>query len=237
MIKRLRIAVVLLVFVLGPCSVAHAGFIDWIDELSGPGPFWGVGGDIRLACTSVPNEVTPPPNPSQVQKVVTSHAMRWLTFSRCLLNDVPPDRRPSVSLDVTLSYARSFRNDLQYPAGTGDTHVSVFSWAPTVWWNPIPPVGVGTGVGVNTFQGPTFSTFSRFYINPVQVEIKPFAFSKDRWLSNKASWFTLRAGYELIPKGFDATDFGAIPGTFHTGHEVLPKVMILVDGGQWSWLR
>ena len=237
MIKRLRIAVVLLVFLLGPWSVARAGFIDWIDQLSGPGPFWGVGGDVRLACTGVENESTPPPAPAPVQKALTSHAMSWLTFRRCLLNDLPKTKRPSVSLDLSLSYARSFSNDLTYQAGTGDTHVSIFSLAPTVWWNPIPPVGVGTGVGVNTFLGPTFSTFSRFYLNPVQVEIKPFAFSKDQWFSAKASWFTIRAGYELIPKGFDATDFGAIPGTFHTGHETLPKVAILIDGGQWSWLR
>jgi hypothetical protein len=211
--------------------------MDFLDELSGPGPFLGVGADVRLACTGAPNEVTPPAAPAPVQKAVTSPALRWLTFRRCLFNDLAPDRRPSVSLNLTFSYARSLSNDLTYPAGTDDTHVSIYSLAPTVWWNPIPPVGVGTGVGVNTFRGPTFSTFSRFYINPVQVEIKPFAFSKDRWLSRKASWFTLRAGYELIPKGFDATDFGAIPGTFHTGHEVLPKVMLLVDGGEWSWLR
>src|SRR5215831_14383221 len=55
-ITRLRIALVLVVCLLGLSSNAHAGFMDYLDELSGPGPFLGVGGDIRLACTSTPNE-------------------------------------------------------------------------------------------------------------------------------------------------------------------------------------
>jgi hypothetical protein len=97
---------------------------------------------------------------------------------------------------------------------------------------------VGSAAGVNIFRGPTFSTFSRAQITPVQVDLKPFALSKDSWYNHPwLSFITIRAGYELIPQGFDAQDFGAVPGTFHTGHESLARVQVLFDAGNWSWIR
>ena len=232
MIKHVRTVVVLLACLFGLSPKAHAGFIDLLDQLSGPGPFWGVGGDIRLYCAGITSEATTPALPA----ALTSSNWSWLTRKRCLANDLPDAQRPWISLDLAFSYSRSIHNDLLYPANTPDTHVSIYSLEPAIWFTPTPPVAIGTGIGVDTFRGPTFSSFSRFYVTPVKVDIKPFAFSKSSWSSKGAGLITIRADYVLFPKGFDAQDFGSI-GTFHTEHESLPRITILFDAGQWSWLR
>jgi hypothetical protein len=240
-IKRIRIAVGLLVCLFGLSSVARAGFIDLIDELSGPGPFIGYGAEIRVYCTGVENESgKAQPLPDFWTTGKFKSVKKGLSYSRCLTNELPTSQRPSISIDLAFSYSHSFHFGSSDPANIKDTTVSIYSLAPSIWWNPIPPVAVGTGLGIDTFRGAQFSTFSRLYLNPVKVELKPFAFAKhqnyEHWFSNPASWFTIRADYLLFPKGFDAQDFGST-GTFHTEHESIPRVTILFDLGQWSWLR
>lgn len=239
MIKRLRIAVVLLVFVLGPWSVAHAGFIDWIDELSGPGPFKGFGGDFRLFCVGTENESAPAALKQSPPVYIDHGNWDWL-LRQCLNKNLATKERPWISIDLSASYARGNgdKANLTYPVSSGnDKHVSVYSLAPAFWWAPIRPLAVGSAVGVNIFRGPMFSTFSRLQVTLVQVDFKPFATSRDDWFGRPwLNLVTIRAGYQLIPKGFTAEDFGAT-GLLNTEHESLLKVTVLFDTGSWSWIR
>jgi hypothetical protein len=72
-------------------------------------------------------------------------------------------------------------------------------------------------------------------VKPVQVELKPFAFSRHRWHTT-AEIFTIRAGYTLMPEGVQASDFGAI-GPFKTEHEALPSIAVLLDLGSVKGMR
>jgi hypothetical protein len=237
-IRHVRTAAMLLACLVGFSSAARAGIIEIIDEMSGPGPYWGIGGDIRIYCAGIANESGGPstPLPAKLTKGDWSWLTRPLSYSRCLANKLPTNQRPWISLDLQFMYARSIHNYLTYPANPDDKHISVYSLEPAIWWTPIPPVAVGTAVGVDLFRGPTFSSFSQVHVVPVQVDLKPFAFAKDRWFSNGASLITIRAGFELSPQGFNAPGFGST-GSFSVGHESRGRVMVLFDGGQWSWLR
>ena len=40
---------------------------------------------------------------------------------------------------------------------------------------------------------------------------------------------SVRAGITIVPRGFDATDFGAIPGTFQVSRDTLNTAAVFLD--------
>ena len=225
MIKPARIAATLLVCLFGLSSVAHADFLDWIDELSGPGPFWGPAVDARIYCfgidKSTPN-ATLGADADDVNKV-------------CLVNRVgkssASNKRAVVAIDMTAGIAWSTDNHLQYADGT-KKGVNLAWFEPAIWVLPIPQVAVGSGFGLDRFfsrEDNVFDAFNRGYIRP-QVEISPFDFPKTHVSSLRR--LTLRFSAQIIPHGFEAKDFGAI-GPFKTDHEVLKSFAIVYDFPFW----
>jgi hypothetical protein len=203
---------------------AHAQFWRWIDELSGPGSFDGVSLPWRLVCIGgEPARATI----STVGRV--GYGAAALGGSGCLLQPgaVP---RASVNLESTWAWAR--RNDLNY-ASDVDTSVHLAIIEPTFSVHLAPNldndwVKLDIGAGVFLLSGPAFNSFSRAFMEPIRAEFRPLA--KVPYL--KA--LILRGAIIVVPQGFDATDFGAIPGTFHTSGDVLKSAGIFVD---WVRLR
>jgi hypothetical protein len=78
-------------------------------------------------------------------------------------------------------------------------------------------VEITSGLGVVVVNGSGFDTFSHFYWTPVRATI------------NVGRGVGVRMGFVIMPKGFDAVDFGATPGTFHTDKEVLGTASLSVD--------
>jgi hypothetical protein len=225
-IKPVRIAATLLVCLFGVSSLAHADFLDWIDELSGPGPFWGLSVDARLYCfgidKSTPN-ATLGADADDVNKVCLVNRVQNSTLS---------NKRTVVTFNMTAGIAWSKQNHLTYADGT--THGVNLAWfEPAVWVLPIPQVAVGASVGLDRFfsrDDNVFDAFSRGYVRP-QVEIKPFDFPKGPHPASLRR-LTLRLSAEIIPHSFDAKDFGAIAG-LNTNHEVLKSFAVVYDFPFW----
>ena len=71
---------------------------------------------------------------------------------------------------------------------------------------------------------------TRFYLRPITLTITPGARRSRKGANNKlARALSVSTGIFYMPKGFDAEDFGALPGTFHTDREVLATASITLD--------
>ena len=71
--------------------------------------------------------------------------------------------------------------------------------------------------------GQVFTFVAIFSIAVWYVVARQFA----KWSGWKA--IILQGGVIVVPQGFDAKDFGAVPGTFHKSTEILPTVGITID--------
>ena len=90
------------------------------------------------------------------------------------------------------------------------------------------------GVEWDYFFGHAFDNFSRVAV-PLLMDYKPFVNEREIPPGTKGTWrdiVTVRIGVLIIPTGFDAKDFGAVPGSFHTSFEVLPTVSLVFDLGR-----
>jgi hypothetical protein len=224
-IKPARIAAVLLVCLFGLSSVARADFFDWLDELSGPGPFLGASVDARLYCFGIdkntPN-ATLGADADNVNKVCLVNHVR---------NSPASNKRPVVTLDMTVGFAWSKQNHLTYADGA--SHGVNLAWfEPAVWVYPIPQFGVGTAVGLDRFisrDDNVFDAFNRGYVRP-QAEVRPFDFPKTH--VTPLARLTVRVSAQIIPHGFEAKDFGASSG-LSTNHEVLKSFAIVYTFPFW----
>jgi hypothetical protein len=223
--KRLYSIALFCALLLFRSAPANAGILEWIDQLSGPGPFWGFAREARLHCVPIGQ---PDDRPDAI-------AGRKSTAASQCPNEVPTNQRNILSVNMGVGIAWAAHNNLPYASDATDKTVRLMSFEPSVWWSPVPSLAVGAAAGVYRFSGPAFDTFKRGFIKPVQVELKPFALPRSRW-TTKAEIFTIRTGYSLVPKGFEARDFGAI-GSFKTEHEALPTIAVLLDFRDVKFLR
>jgi hypothetical protein len=147
--------------------------------------------------------------------------------SGCLLQ---PGALPRASVNLESTWAWARENHLRY-ATSVDNGVHMAVLEPTFTVHLAPNLendwaNLEIGAGVFLVGGPAFKGFTRVFMEPVRAEVRPFA--KVPYL--RAVIF--RGALIIVPQGFDATDFGAIPGTYHTSNDVLRSAGIFVD-----WLR
>jgi hypothetical protein len=77
---------------------------------------------------------------------------------------------------------------------------------------------------------------TRLYFRPIMLTITPGARLSRGGADNVpdaghkfARSLSVSTGIFYMPKGFDAKDFGALPGTFHTDKELLLTARITLD--------
>jgi hypothetical protein len=203
---------------------AHAQFWRWIDELSGPGPFNGVVLPWRLVCIGG----QPAPATMTTSRRVGYVTAAALGGSGCLLS---PGALPRASLNFDTGFLLALKNHLDYASSVNKrVHMTILE--PTFSFHIDPTLEndwleVGGGAGVFVMHGPAFDTFSRAFIEPIRADFRP--------LAKQRGWrrgIVLRGAVIIVPQGFDATDFGAKPGSFHTPSEVLPTI-----GAFFDWVR
>jgi hypothetical protein len=103
---------------------------------------------------------------------------------------------------------------------------------PSVAWRPTRSIETAFGIGVMWLSGPSFESFTRVYVQPIQVDVKPLAAINQLRGADAVWWdelLSLRAGLAIVPRGFDATDFGAIPGTFRVSRDTLNTAAVFID--------
>ncbi len=212
-------------FQLGVPTSADA-FWRFISEWSGPGPFNGVEIDWRVACfaesPSVSKDEAVDIEKQLPQGTDDGDAMRVLEAligSRCF---VGPTRQRQASFNFAVGLFEAKNNPLEY-AGSVDTDVNMTKVEPSfVWRLQQNRLDIGVGAGVFMFTGSAFTPFSRFFIEPVRVDWRPF---------NGKGWDSIvfQAGVLIVPQGADARDFGAVPGTYHRDREFLYTLGVRLD--------
>jgi hypothetical protein len=213
-----------------------SAFWRWIDEWSGPGPFNGVGFQMRLICIkdvpatrAVPEVEVDPATLSRAEKTV--RVLLAAVGDGCLFQ--PEVRTPRASFNFEAAHLWSNKNPLPYtisPVPT-DTSVQINQFEPSVSVHLDQDlrrdfIEVGVGIGFERITGPA-GTFTRAIIEPIRWDIRPLAFLWDH--HPKWNIVTLRVGLLIVPRGYDANDFGADPGSFHQSVEVLPTLGMVVD--------
>jgi hypothetical protein len=174
-VRKVCVLTVLLFALLFVPAPARAFGLEWLDHLTGPGPFVGFKVDARALCwlTGQPNAagaptVAPAWNPSCVRD--------GLRDGR---GDVDEMR---AYISVEAAWLSSTKNGM-FPTLRFDprTEVDLFSFRPAVMFRAFRWVDAGLAVGVNRFSGPALldNGFTWVSVQP-RVVFTPFANSQSR---------------------------------------------------------
>jgi hypothetical protein len=195
---------------------AQAWF-GWLDKLSGPGPFLTWDLEYRVFCVDDSRANVENVSLSNIRSEKLQRVARVLGTG-CVFDT---HKNPRASVNFAFGQAYATKNELQYSSTDVKKRVTMTKFEPSfsVFLNDSKTFALTTGVGALVVTGPAFDSFQRFYWKVVRGTVIPKG-----W--NGA---TISVGVLYVPKGFDASDFGALPGTFHTDSEVLPTIEIAFD--------
>ena len=174
--RRLCITLTLCLLVQAAAPpAAHAWLWEYFEEMSGPGPFTGWAFEWRLVCFSEPD----PANRDAVETDDESKraAAKLLQFfgPGCFFKQVPVQNRRTASINLKFGFLDAKENDLHYRSDRISRDVKMTTLTPSVAWRPTRSVETSFGVGVMWFSGPAFDSFTRVYVQPIQVDLKPLA--------------------------------------------------------------
>ena len=154
---------------------AFAWGIEWLDQLTGPGPFVGFKVDARAVCWLGGQR----PGSDQV-----TVAPLW---DPTCVRDGVRDGRSDVDnmrayVSVEAAWASSAKNEM-FPTLQFDprTEVDLFSFRPVVMFRAFRFVDAGLALGINRFSGPALldDSVTWFSVQP-RVVVTPFASSRSR---------------------------------------------------------
>ena len=212
LLKSFLVALVFLVSV--PWAQAQkrgGGGAGRINKLSGPGPFNAVGGVARFRLNF--NGIYPK---GKIDGATGHDILRntpiWLVFG--------------------FIYAQSEENRLMYPANfSEDTQVKFVSFETALDFrlNENIPVEIGGGLALRRFTGDAFDTFWSVSLGPrIGWRFLEPIKGSGRWQDFWDGW-RLQFNVMIDPRGFKAEDFGALLGTFDSGVEAVPQLILSWD--------
>ena len=217
-----RVVPVVLLLVLIPVSASAQGVFRWLGKLSGPGPFWGAGAEINVRCLGVDKE-----------KQEEAESVRFKTEAvtgiglRFPCNTMPDDRHTTIYFNLAGSIAES--NSLFYGEAGGEersTAVRLVQAGMSADWTFDKAFDIGAGFGMMYFAGPQFDNFSRGFIQPVRLSVRPLLLRSrhpyDGWLIVSANW-------QILLGTIDGADFGAPLDSFRSHNEHIPEIGLTVD--------
>lgn len=204
---------------------ADAGLLSWLSRLSGPGPFWGLDAEICMKTFTAEREGTKPPDFHT--ESVGGGALRLSCPGAKL------DKR-HVSWHLNVGAALAWKNPLDY-SGVDVTDRSKRVWllklGTSFDFTVAPSVDVGVGGGIFYFGGERFDGFTRPYIEPLRLAVRPLLLARGRnkdetehdgWLAISGSW--------IIHLGtLDGPSFGAPLSTFRSYNEHNVGLGLTVD--------
>ena len=211
----------------------------WLDNFSGPGWFLGEELEARAICFGPTSNgaTSAAASRSATSESSTHEAKAIAVFKYRCLKTIGDEARRRFSINPSIGYSIASNNSLIYRDNGVNRRVQLLRLGIAGAF-VVPGLGrqdaveVRAGVESNRLFGPAFETFNRGSFT-VATDIKPFIWSKSddeprRW----QDVVTIRVGAVHFFKGFDATDFGAVPGTFHSDPETLLSVQLVLDFGK-----
>jgi hypothetical protein len=210
---------------------AQAVFIRWLEKLSGPGPFTGLGFELYGICYGVPKG-----DPRDTDPPTTAASRNWFVDINCGRASRGSADERGLNINraaIGLHYSRMWGdNELQYdPAVPEDQtdRVTASLLMGIADFGLIRALDVGAGVGFIRFSGTPAPAFSKLTFEPIRVTFKPIALKRAGAYRHEA--LQLRVVMTVLPGGFDAEDFGALAGTFKSNTEIQGNLYLLLNLG------
>ena len=195
-----RVVPVVLLLVLIPASASAQGVFRWLGRLSGPGPFWGVSGEIYLKCIDTK----------------TAGVMGGVRLS--CPDTTLDDKHLTIYLNLTGAIAEN--NPLNYGdvgAQEESTAVRLLKVGTSLDWTAHRTFDVGAGAGFAYFAGPRFDNFARPYVHPLRTALRPLMFRGTA--TDDDGWLIVSANWQILLGTIDGEDFGAPLDTFRSSNE------------------
>ena len=220
-------------------SYAHAGWWDWLDKLSGPGPFNnGFLLDFRVFCqveVADPKAASAPPLDSFGEATVwTTPSLARGVGRQCLANAVSPDTNKNVVRSYFEVRGGRITTEVQplFSDVPGELigKVAAHQISGTFMRQVDPLLAVGAGAGVMWFSGDNVDGRpARLVFTPISVAISPLKIFPGID-PQKASALTIRVEELMLVGGLEARDFN--PGSsssFKTRGDLVTSVSVMID--------
>lgn len=230
-----RLCITLILCLLAQAAApraADAWVWEFLEELSGPGPFTGWAFEWRVVCFSEPDPANRDAVETDDESARAAAKFLQVFGPGCFFKQVPVQNRRTASFNVKFGLLDAKENNLQYRNDRLDRDVKLTTLMPSFAWRPVRSVETQFGIGMMWFSGPSFDSFTRVVVQPIQVDVKPLAAINQLRGADAVWWdelLSVRAGITIVPRGFDATDFGAIPGTFRVSRDTLNTAAVFLD--------
>jgi hypothetical protein len=228
-----------------PARAALGG--GWLERLSGPGPFTGLGIDVRLLCLGGAGASR---NPVQSQALesfdahpwgrklthpLTRDGKIWVTGAGCYFLE---SDQPRLEVGLDLEVLHSGNNVLDYshlPGVTAsDTKVNLRTFMVSADIRVNRVLDVGAAIGRGWFSAPSdlFPGFSKMVTQPMRLTTRPLAV-----LSHDKRWEAVVVRFDgtRFRGAFTAQDFGARPGSYNEPGEIIWTWSIRVDPLALLW--
>jgi hypothetical protein len=216
MTTRIRTAILLCACLLCPAAARaqDGGFLEWLQKMSGPGPFKGYGAFVRVYCVDKDDHGA------------------WFCFGPADSEDRAGDERHIFALGV--SWLKSFKDeprffDVQNTAV--DPHafdqISVWRFEPRYYYRFHRALDAGVGFGARRYSGEGFSSFTQWSITPASIVFTPGGAPSS---SESHRWWRL-VKLHLDESWIDhisAKDFGS-PSIYEKDLEFLTSFSIELD--------
>jgi hypothetical protein len=228
---------------------------DWLDHLSGPGPFQGWQFSYRFLCFTDPSNsmfanASATPDPGEVRTWLKPwnrtalplpigptipNAPGISTPDKKTAGDLLCKRDTQVRGYATFTYRHdwSYRNELV----PGDSQVKIDAYE-FEYTRRVGAFDFTEGIGVNQFYGPAFERFSRVSVTPA-IGFSPGAIFRD---GPKTHGVTVWVGGSAFLYGFDSDKFCSpkkqscegVP-KWSTDTEFVLRLWVTVNPALWWW--
>jgi len=215
--------------VLPRAAQAQGGFLDFMENLSGPGPFnYGFAFDARVACRTSFVADTPAANQpkdrntkDEENKNIKREWVGWFQEGTDRNNRYPCLAKPkTVQSYIELRYAKASSDDRSLFADQPNElqgHVSATAVQALMMRQIDPAISVGAGVGGLWISGPTIQgKVFRPIVTPISVALTPL-----KIMGSNAWWARLvvfRFDENAVFKALDASDFNTASNSKFVAH-------------------
>jgi hypothetical protein len=201
--KTIRLLLMIALIAFCPArAYALEGWWDWLDALSGPGPYHGLGFGQTLLCKAESDNNFRTlcwREDAELRQVVEARVSWFIwDFGDQRFQDDPGDIRSVNAFAFDGFYLFRINDDLD--------------------------IDIGPGMGFLRYSGEGFDPLYRFTFTPLSFSIAPFA---SRSQSQVARGFRLRLDAMVVPAGFTGGQFGNTVTSFRSGGEFLTRMAIV----------